>query len=267
MNESVTAIPSVTMDIPKANVTLPSGGRIYPLDSPLHAKDLEIYQLTARGEDILTSRHLVKRGIVVDRLVQSAIVNRSIKVEDMILGDKNAVMVAYRITGYGPDYEVGIECPECSQKDPHVHFNLATMPLKELGVAPVEEGKNLFEFILPKTQKKVMFKLLTSRENKELENLIEIEKKTYDVEKNVTLKLFFSTVSIDGKEDRGFIRNSIEVLPAMDSMAYREFINEIEPSIEMMGEFECKNCGFKEVVDCPLDISFFWPQRARSRKR
>jgi len=266
MNESQ-QIPIATVNLPKEIVRLPSGGIVYPMDSPLHTTELEIYHLTARGEDVLTSRSLLKRGVVVDRLIQGAIVNRLVNVDDMILGDKNAVMVAYRITGYGSSYSVMTECPECEEKSEQI-FDLSKMPIVGLGTDPISEGSNRFAFELPITKKKVHFRLLTGRDDKEVTAIIESGKRAKDeVEKNVTARLFTNIVSVEGDEDRGKIRNFVDLMPAGDSLALRNYIADIEPGIDMIGTMVCPKCGATNDVDCPMGIDFFWPGWRRTKRR
>jgi len=262
----VIAVPSAVIDIPKEIVKLPSEGRIYPLDSPLHTKELEIYSLTARGEDVLTSRNLLRRGVVLDRLIQLAIVNRIVNVDDLLLGDKNAIMVAYRITGYGSEYAVEVECPECEKKISKT-YNLSKMPLLKLGADPVEDGQNKFLFVLPMTQKKVYFKLLTAKDEREVGSIIESNKKVSEIETNVTTRLFASTLEIDNITDRAQIKRIIETLPAGDSLAYRSYMADIEPNIDMVEEVTCNNCGAVSEVECPMGLSFLWPGFGRKRRR
>jgi len=261
-----TSVPVSAIDVPTETIKLPSKGIVYPADSPLHTEEIEIRHLTARSEDVLTSRNLVKKGTLIDRLIQSALVDPEIKVEDMLMGDKNTIMVAHRITGYGAQYKTEVECSDCERKTEHI-FDLSKMAVLGLGAEPVAEGMNKFEFTLPMSGKKVFFKLLTGRDDKQITEIVEASKKISDVEKNVTAKLFVHLLEVDGDADRQVIRKFSDTMKAGDSLALREYINEIEPGIEMIEDFECPDCGFKEEVDCPIGLEFFWPGWRRKRRR
>jgi len=267
MTQNFSQIPMATIDIPKEIVKLPSGGKLYPVDSPLHEGEVEIYALTAHGEDLLTTRSFLKRGVVLDKLIQGAIVNRMINIDDMLLGDTNVIMVAYRITGYGPNYSVEVECPNCGEKNERT-FNLSEMPLIPLGAEPIAEGVNKFEFMLPISKRRVYFKLLTKREDKQVTEIVDASKKATDgIERNVTARLFASIISINDEEDRTKLRMLIDTMPAGDSLALREYIQDVEPGIDLYGELECKNCGEKREVEVPLSASFFWPGLVRKSRR
>ena len=93
---------------PTEVIDLPSQGKVYPKDSPLSDGKLELKYMTTREEDILMSENLIKKGMVIDKLLQSLIVTKGVKQEDLVLGDKNAVLVAARILAYGPEYNLSL---------------------------------------------------------------------------------------------------------------------------------------------------------------
>jgi len=249
------------LEIPQEVVPLPSSGKTYPASSSLHNVDLvEIKAMTAREEDILTSRALLKKGTVVTELIRSCLVDRSINPLDLLSGDRNALMIAIRITGYGPEYPVEMECPECNVKSPH-SFNLGELPIKRLDIDPVVPGMNAFEFLLPYSKKVVKFKFLTGRDEEEISATTEKQKKlALGTESTVTTNLLYSILSVDGIEDRGKIANFVKVMPARDSLALRNYMKENEPGIVMKQETTCGSCGHSEEVNMPLGISFLWPQ-------
>ena len=112
-------------DIPTEVIPLPSNGVIYPQESPLHMKDsVEIRAMTARDEDILTSRALIKKGTVITELIKSCLIDKTIDVDEMVSGDRNAIMTALRITGYGSEYKVEVDCPACGERSKQ-DFNLS----------------------------------------------------------------------------------------------------------------------------------------------
>jgi len=248
------------LDVPNEVVPLPSNGKVYSQDSTFFgAEAVEIRSMTAREEDILTSRALLKKGTVITELIKSCLVDKSMNPLDLLSGDRNALMVAIRITGYGPEYKAELECPECSVKSPH-DFNLANLPIKRLELEPVIAGANIFEFKLPYSGKLVRFKFMTGRDEEEMVQLAEKQKKLgLSNESNVTTNLLHSIISIDGIEDRSKISNFIKNMPARDSLALRNYVKDSEPGIVMKQDSTCNACGHTEEVTMPLGISFLWP--------
>ena len=247
-------------EIPVESVPLPSRGLTYHAESPLANKDtIEIRSMTAREEDILTSRALIKKGTVITNLLQSCIVDKKIDVQNMLSGDRNAVMVALRITGYGAEYTAEVECPSCGDKSKH-GFDLTTLPIKELNIEPVEFGSNVFEFKLPVTNKTVKFKFLTGSDEEEILLVQERKKKTgTQADSLVTTRLQYSIVAVDGKTDKSIIASFIRSMPAKDSMELRRYIDKHEPGVDMKGFIDCSSCGESSEVRMPLGASFFWP--------
>jgi hypothetical protein len=252
------------LDIPHELVPLPSSGRVYPQDSSLYnLESVEVRPMTAREEDILTSRALLKKGTVVTELIRSCLVDKTINPNELLGGDRNALMVAIRITGYGPEYKAEIECNECNVKSPH-EFNLGELPIKRLEIEPVTPGSNIFQFQLPYSKKTVRFRFLTGRDEEEILAVSEKQKKLgLSSESNVTTNLMHSIVSIDGIEDRAKISNFIKHMPARDSLALRNFIKDNEPGVVMKQDTSCPSCGHTEEVNMPLGVTFLWPSAAR----
>ncbi len=248
-------------EVPVESIPLPSNGLVYPAESPIHCKEMvDIRAMTAREEDILTSRALIKKGTVITELIKSCLTDKRIQVQDMIAGDRNAIMVALRITGYGADYNVEADCPNCSVRSKQ-QFDLSEMPIKRLDIEPVSKGQNIFEFKLPVTKKTVQFKFLTGRDEEEIATIQERSKKQGAIADNiVTTRLQYSIVSIDGRTDRSAVNGFIRNMPARDSMSLRKYIEAHEPGIEMRGNFDCTSCGEQSEVRVPLGASFFWPE-------
>ena len=248
------------LDIPTELVPLPSAGKVYSPNSSLYGRELvEIRPMTAREEDILTSRALLKKGTVVTELIKSCLTDKSIDTSDLLAGDRNALMVAVRITGYGSDYTAEVECGECQSKNQQV-FNLSELPLKTLSIDPATQGSNLFEFILPHTKKKVLFKFATGKDEEELNATQEKQKKLgIKTDSTVTAALQQAIVSIDGIEDKFKISNFIKMMPARDSLALRNYMRDNEPGIMMKQDVTCDSCGHTEEVNMPLGVNFLWP--------
>jgi len=247
-------------EIPVETVPLPSGGKTYPQGSPLHeASTVQIKAMTAREEDILTSRALIKKGTVIETLVQSCLMDKKISVTDMLSGDRNGIMTAIRITGYGAEYNVEVECPSCNEKSKQ-DFDLADLPINPLKIDPVVPGENIFEFDLPVTKKTVHFRFLTGRDEQEISIIAERKKKKGILNDNtVTTRLRHSIISIGGVTDKNKISVFIGNMPARDSLALRKFIDKNEPGIEMKAWMECPHCSEQSEVRLPMGVSFFWP--------
>lgn len=249
------------LEIPVEIVPLPSAGNVYPTSSSLFGREtVEIKAGTAREEDILTSRALIKKGTVITELIKSCLVDKTVNPIDLLTGDRNALMVAIRITMYTAEYDVELECNECGAKAPRT-FDLGTLPIRRLEITPVELGTNLFEFVLPHTKRTVKFKFLTGRDEEEINTAAERQKKLnlMQGESNVTSTLLHSIVSIDAVTDRSKIANFVRMMPARDSLALRNYIRASEPGIIMRQEVTCPGCGHQEEVSMPLGPSFLWP--------
>ena len=248
------------LDIPIESVPLPSKGIIYSQDSGFYSKEtLEIKPMTAREEDILTSRAYIKNGTVLTELMKSCLVDKSIDPDNLISGDRNALLVSLRITGYGADYEVEVECPECGAKNKQV-FDLSELKIKRLEIDPVEIGQNLFEISLPVTKKNVKVRFLTGKDEQEMMIIAQRKKKSgFDTSSAITDRLSRSIVSVDGVSDKNKINTFVRNIPVRDSLALRKFLDSYEPGIEMKSWMTCSSCHEESEVKLPMGVSFFWP--------
>ena len=248
--------------IPVENVPLPSLGKIYPVNSPVHGREtVQIKAMTAQEEDILLSRALLKDGTVLTHLMNSCLTDKSINARELIAGDRNALLVSIRITGYGSEYRAEVACPSCNTRQAAT-FDLSELEIKRLPVDPVSPGTNHFEFTLPVTKKRVIFKLLTGRDEEEIATIQERRRKAMPdivVENVITSRLENSIISIDGITDRNKMNAFIRSMPAYDSRSIRNYMSEIEPGIDMNGRLSCVKCGVESPVPLPLGASFFWP--------
>lgn len=247
-------------EVPVESVPLPSNGIVYPTESPLHGKEMvDIRAMTAREEDILTSRALIKKGTVITELIRSCLMDKRIQVTDMLVGDRNAIMISLRVTGYGAEYNVEADCPRCSARSKQ-EFDLGSLSIKRLDLEPVAKGQNVFEFKLPVTKKTVHFKFLTGKDEEEIATIQERAKKQGALADNiVTTRLQYAIVSVDGKTDRSAVNGFIRNMPAKDSMALRKHIEAHEPGIDMRSTMDCPSCNEQSEVRIPLGVSFFWP--------
>ena len=247
-------------DIPVETVPLPSRGIIYPTGSGLSNQEtLDIKPMTAKEEDILTSRAYIKQGTVLSELIKSCLVNKSIDPNKLISGDRNALLVALRITGYGSEYEVEIDCPECSARN-KTSFDLSKLKIKRLEVAPYSSGENLFEIVLPVSKKSVKVKFLTGDDEIEMMITDERKKKAGLVTNSaITDRLTRNIVEIENIKDKNKIAIFTKNMPVKDSLALRRFLENNEPGIIMKDWLVCNHCNEQSEVAIPMGATFFWP--------
>ena len=243
---------------PSEMIDLPSEGKLYGKDSPLKDGKIEIKYMTAKEEDILTSQNLIKKGVVIDRLIDSLILTTGVKSDDLVLGDKNAVMVAARILAYGPEYSCEVSNPSTGEVSTQT-FNLADCPFKKL---PEGITENKFEVDLPIAKKKVTFKLLTGKEEVLInEELKASEKVNAEVKPELTTRLRHTITSVDGDDSGTTINGFVQNMLARDSMYLRNEIRKVTPDIELSQEIEIG--GETVKVDIPMTVGFFWPDAQR----
>ena len=240
---------------PTEVIDLPSGGKVYPKDSPLAEGKLELKYMTTREEDILMSQNLIKQGVVIDKLLDSLIVTKGVNQQDLILGDKNAVLVAARILAYGPEYTVEVTNPNnLEQKIEHT-FNLTDCKFKDPS-GDVDYSDNLFDFETPIGKNKVKFKLLTGKEEALIEKDLEQAQKV-GYNSDVSTRLRHTIIEVDGDNKVETISSLSQNMLARDSRALRSYIQEISPDIDMTSEI--KIGGETVSVSIPLTVTFFWP--------
>jgi len=238
---------------PTEVVDLPSQGLLYPTDSPLSSGKIEIKYMTAREEDILTSANLIKKGVVIEKLLESLVIDKSIKIDDLLIGDKNAVLIAARILAYGKEYSVEYD----GQK---IEVDLTQLKDKKLDESKVSKGVNEFDFELPATKRKLTFKLLTSGDEKEIEKEIEGYRKIGDgIGYDLTTRLKYQIVSIDGDSKRASINSFVEnEFLSRDSMAFRTEVSRIMPDVDMTSTYTDSEGNEKEFT-VPMTVTFLWP--------
>ena len=238
---------------PTEVVDLPSQGLLYPKDSPLSSGTIEIKYMTAREEDILTSANLIKKGIVIDKLLEALIIDKSIKLDDMLLGDKNAILIASRILAYGKDYEVEVDGQE-------VVVDLTTLKEKKLDEKIVVNGANEFDFELPATKRKLTFKLLTQSDEKSMDKEIQGYKKIGDgIGYETTTRLKHQILSVDGDAKKASINSFVDnEFLSRDSRDFRAHVNSINPDVEMKSVYIDEDGNEKEFT-VPMTVTFLWP--------
>jgi hypothetical protein len=238
------------LKLPTETVELPSKGLLYNADNPLSSGMVEIKYMTAKEEDILTNQSYIKKGTVLDKLLQSLIVDKNIKYSDLVVGDKNALLVAARILGYGAEYEF------------EYGFETHKVDLSSLENTPFDEtlitqGVNEFDFLLPRTNTTVSFKILNGKDENDIEReLAGLRKINKEASPEVSTRLKYMITAIEGDPDKKQIREFVDnYLLAQDSRALRKYIKEIQPDVDL--SFFPEGSNTKTTI--PIGLSFFWP--------
>ena len=259
MAESQTQEPDIKKQkFPSEIIDLPSGGKLYGKESPLYQGKIEIKYMTAKEEDILTSANLIKKGAVLEKLMDSLILTPNVKTSDLVTGDKNAIMIAIRILAYGPEYATEVTHPTTEEKITHT-FNLADCPFRVLP-KDVDYSTNKFDFQLPVSKTKVTWKLLTGVDDERITAELEAKKKLGALQTSgITTRLKHLIVEMDGVSDKNELSEMIDNILSKDSLALRNEIARIAPDVEMTQEVDFPEGGTVDV-DIPLTVNFFWPE-------
>ena len=249
-------------NFPTEIVPLPSKGLLYSEDHPLAEGTIEMKYMTAKEEDILTSQNLIKQGVVLDKLFESLIVT-PVNYNDLYVGDKNAIMIAARILGYGKDYVVQIDDPTSPGTKQKVTIDLTQIEHKEVDYTLFERRINEFDFELPQSKRLVTFRLLTHAIEKEIDAEIKGLTKQINrsgVDRALSTRLKHIIIAVDGERGRATINNFVDnELFAQDSRALRAHIRDISPDLDMTFTFISEQTGEASELAIPMDISFFWP--------
>ena len=250
--------------VPTEFVALPSKGKYYPEGHPLYgAEVVEISHMTAKEEDILTSKSLLRKGIAIDRVLESVIVDKRISPANLLIGDKNAIIVATRIHAYGAEYDTKVTCPACGTTAPY-GFDLSKIEFeceRDLSIyegVVVEKGNN-FVITLPKTEVQVEVRMLLGEDERNLAEAAAMKRKHNLPESPLTDQFRAIIISVNGNTDPAYINSFIEAVPAKDSRFLRSVYEKIVPDIDMSQQFSCNNCGYDTAMEVPLSAGFFWP--------
>jgi len=253
-------------------VDLPSKGKFYPDGHPLKDKEyIEIRQMTAKEEDILTNKSLIRKGLMIDKLIESLLVDKSIPVSSILVGDKNAIMVAARIAAYGPSYDVIVDCKECAIKNT-LSIDLTEVVSRQtsqiisemsgqngLNAEQLENGTILVQ--LPRTGWIVQCRLMTGVEERKVISMIE-QKKRIDPNGEVTTseQLEIIIASINAVYDDQVIREAIKVMPAYDAKYLRSIYQKMIPNVRIEKRYVCSFCSEEQELEVPFTQEFFWPK-------
>jgi len=244
------------LKLPTEMVSLPSKGLLYPKESPLSKGEIEMKYMTAREEDILTNSNFIRQGTVIDKLLQSLIITK-INFDELLIGDKNAILIAARVLGYGAEYSFKYTNERGQDQE-------ATVDLSKLEEKPVDESLykngNNFTFTLPKSNNTVTFKLLTHGDEKKIEAEVKgLQKVNPNGSFDITTRLKHTITSINGDSDQKAVRDFIDnYLLAPDARALREYYSKIQPDVDL--KFIPKDENYTgEGISIPINLNFFWP--------
>jgi hypothetical protein len=238
--------------LPTEEVELPSKGLVYPKDNPLSSGKIEMKYMTAKEEDILTNQNYIKQGVVLDKLLKSLIVSK-VNYDDMIVGDRNAIIIAARVLGYGKDYEF-------NYKGEEVSIDLTELEPQYLDESTMINGTNEFAFTLPHTNTPITYKLLTNKDERKIEAEVKgLKKIDKQASPELSTRLKFMITSVNGETEMKDIRNFVDnYMLARDAKAFRDHIKATQPDIQMKFDFNGIN-GTEEDATVPMTATFFWP--------
>ena len=246
-------------------VELPSKGMGYATTHPLHNKEvIEIKYMTAKEEDILTSRSLLRKNMAIERLLQSVIVNKTIDPKTMLTGDRNAVLIQARASAYGSDYTTLVACPSCGEKSEH-SFDLENPAVwngddSSTTVEGLEKTeKGTFIVTCPATKFKVELKLMTGEDEQWITHVSQANKKNKMPENLMSLQYQRMIVSVEGHSDRRVLDHFLKNAPAKDMRYLKNIYRELSPDVKITKHFECPSCDHEQELEVPFGADFFWP--------
>lgn len=247
-----------TYPFPTEIISLPSKGLCYPEGHPLSKGEITIKLMTAKEEDILTSSNLIKKGIQLDKLLESIVVESGVNINDLIIGDKNAILITSRILAFGPEYDVTITDPE--EREPvEVTVDLSKIKIKEVDEAKLNRN-NEYDFVLPVSKTPIKFKLLTHGDELAINKDVEASQKTLKTANEITTRYRRIITEVDGNRDLGYISTFVtNRLLAGDSKALRKYIAEITPDLDLTFDYQSPFTGETEALRIPFGIDFFYP--------
>lgn len=252
--------PKPESKYPSEMIPLPTKGWFYPEGHPLSCGEIELKQVTAKEEDLLANQELIKKGKVLDKLMESIILNKSVRIEDILIPDKNAILIAIRRLAYGDEYNVSVTCPNCMKAN-KVQINLSDLAYKTFKFEEHAKGTNNFTFKLPNSGVTLTYKLLNQVDEQSIEaELTQIKKISKENTAEITTRMKYVITSLDGNPDRAGVRRFIEEkLTAKDSLALRRHMREHNPDVDMTFDYKCADCDYERRLDVPLGASFLFP--------
>lgn len=244
------------LKLPTETVELPSKGLVYAKENPLSSGVIEMKYMTAKEEDILSNQNYLKQGTVFDKLLKSLIVSK-IDFDDLVVGDKNAILIAARILGYGKDYQIKYPHPVTGEEE-LITIDLSTLKNKDVDYS-LFTNANEFTYKLPASGNEVTFRLLTHKDERMIEEELKALKKI-NASGEVTTRLKQSIIAINGDKEKKSVRDFVDnFLLAADARAFREYMRKISPDLDLTFTFVGSDGYTQEGVDLPLGLSFFYP--------
>ena len=233
---------------PSEEIELPSKGLVYLKDNPLSSGKVEIKYMTAKEEDILSNQAYIENGTVLDKLLESVIISK-INIKDLIIGDKNAVLIATRILGYGSEYKITINNKQQT-------IDLSELENKEFDKSTMLEGKNEFSFTLPHSSTKITYKILDGHDEKNIERELKgLKKLNKNASPEASTRLKYTLTSVNGETETKDIREFVDnYFLARDARAFRDHLRHTQPDVDLN---DILDSG--EEVTVPIGLSFFWP--------
>lgn len=248
--KTIEYISQPQMNQPFDLLPLPSSGKLYPSKK----KTIRVAYLTTADENILTSPNLIESGDFLEILLNRKILEPELRYKDLIPGDRDAIMLWLRATGYGEIYPIEVY----NKKDDttfETDVDLSKLKTIELSVEPDSEG--LFNFQLPTSKAMIKFKLLTIGDIEYIEKISEQNKDDL-INENITLLLKHQIVDVNGNRDRNFINQFVDNMRILDSKELRKYMNDISCGIDM--NIEVQTPGGESIKTfLPLTVKFFWP--------
>ena len=243
---------------PTEMVTLPSKGYFYPENSPLSKGEVEMKYMTAREEDIITSPNLLKQGIAIDKLLEALIVNKKVNISDLLIGDKNALIVGARILAYGKMYDFTTFNDVGEEVD--VSVDLTTLKDKEIDFDKLPPNVNEFPFVLPNSKREVTVRFLTHRDEKEIvREATALKKVSSTVVKTMTSRMKRIIASVDGNSEKAYVNEFVDKeLLSVDALELRKYLNSINPDINLTTVATFPD-GDEQEVAVEITAQFFWP--------
>ena len=233
---------------PTEEIELPSKGLVYSKDNPLSSGKVEIKYMTAKEEDILSNQAFIEKGNVLDKLLESVIVSK-IDLKDLIIGDKNAILIATRVLGYGSDYVTMVN----GKKE---IIDLSELDNKFFDGSNMIEGKNEFAFTLPHSDTKITYKLLTGHDETKIERELKgLKKINRNASYEASTRLKYSITSVNGETETKDIREFVDnYFLARDARAFRKHLLNTSPDVDLNVILDSG-----EEVTVPIGLNFFWP--------
>ena len=242
---------------PTEIISLPSKGLCYPESSPLSKGEITIKLITAKEEDILTSTNLIRKGIQLDKLLESIVVEPGVNINDLLIGDKNAILVTSRMLAFGPDYQISVK-DNVTGEEIETNIDLSKIQIKEIDESLLNR-QNEYDFVLPVSKTPIKFKLLTHGDELAINKDVEATEKVLKQGNEITTRYRRIIIEVNGNRDLGHISNFVSnQLLAGDSRGLRKYMKEITPDLDLTHDF-IHSDGETEALRIPFGLNFFYP--------